>query len=127
MLYVFEDYTLDTRRDELRRWWLDFLGPMPAERKVAPKLTVLEEDRPEGVIRQLVRYEVEPGITAEAYLLKPVTITFFASIFSSLSSASITRWTHHAQAINPPQSIPSPKSRYTPAVLARALLSAAAS
>jgi len=59
------------RRERLRRWWLDFLGPLPAERSAAPKLKVLEEDRPEGVIRQLVRYEVEPGITTEAYLLKP--------------------------------------------------------
>ncbi|HMC10839.1 MAG TPA: dienelactone hydrolase family protein [Pirellulaceae bacterium] len=60
-----------SRRDEIRRWWLDFLGPLPAERKAVPKLAVLEEDRPDGVIRQLVRYEVEPGITTEAYLLKP--------------------------------------------------------
>src|SRR5258708_7867024 len=59
------------RREEIRRWWLDFLGPMPAVRKAAPMLTVLEEDRPDGVIRQLVRYEVEPGMTTEAYLLKP--------------------------------------------------------
>jgi len=60
-----------SRREELRRWWLDFLGPMPAERIGVPKLTVVEEDRPEGVIRQLVRYEVEPGLETEAYLLKP--------------------------------------------------------
>src|SRR4051794_3962327 len=66
--------TLDAwqrRRQELRRWWLDFLGPMPAERKAAPKLTVIEEDRVEGVARQLVRYEIEPGIETEAYLLLP--------------------------------------------------------
>lgn len=60
-----------SRRDELRKWWLEFLGPMPAERKAAPKLKVLEEDRPEGIIRQLVEYEVEPGILTQAYLLKP--------------------------------------------------------
>ena len=60
-----------TRREELRRWWLDFLGPLPAERKGAPKLTVVEEDQTEGVIRQLVRYEIEPGLMTEAYLLKP--------------------------------------------------------
>jgi len=36
-----------------------------------PKLQVLKEDRPEGVIRQLVRYESEPGIPVEGYLLKP--------------------------------------------------------
>jgi dienelactone hydrolase len=64
-----------SRRQDLRRWWLDFLGPLPAERKSAPMLTVLEEDRPEGVIRQLVRYEVEPGMTTEAYLLKPERLT----------------------------------------------------
>jgi dienelactone hydrolase len=59
------------RREELRRWWLDFLGPLPAERKAAPKLTVVEEDRTEGVVRQLVRYDIEPGLATEAYLLKP--------------------------------------------------------
>jgi dienelactone hydrolase len=58
----------------LHRWWLDFLGPFPAERKAAPALTVLEEDRPDGVIRQLVRYEVEPGFPTEAYLLKPAKL-----------------------------------------------------
>jgi len=59
------------RRAELRQWWLGFLGPFPAVRTIAPKLSVIEEDKIEGVIRQLVRYEVEPGIATEAYLLKP--------------------------------------------------------
>ena len=59
------------RRKELRRWWLDFLGMPKIERKPPPRLTVLEEDRPEGVVRQRVRYEVEPGDATEAYLLKP--------------------------------------------------------
>jgi dienelactone hydrolase len=63
------------RREVLRRWWLDFLGPLPAERKGAPALTVVEEDWTEGVVRQLVRYEVEPGIFTEAYLLKPQRLT----------------------------------------------------
>jgi dienelactone hydrolase len=63
-----------TRRQELRQWWLDFLGPMPAKRQGAPKLTVVEEDHPEGVVRQLVRYEVEPGLATEAYLLKPASL-----------------------------------------------------
>ena len=34
-------------------------------------LTVLEEDRPDGVVRQLVRYEAEPGLPVEGYLLRP--------------------------------------------------------
>jgi dienelactone hydrolase len=59
------------RREELRHSWLEFLGPPPDKRESAPKLEVIEEDRPEGVVRQLVRYEVEPGLATEAYLLKP--------------------------------------------------------
>lgn len=65
----------EKRREELRQWWLKFLGPIPAERKSAPPLTVLEEDRTEGVVRQLVRYEIEQGIPTEAYLLRPEKLT----------------------------------------------------
>lgn len=50
--------------------WTAFLGTLKAERP-RPKLEVAEEDRPEGCIRQLVRYEAEPGIPVEGYLLKP--------------------------------------------------------
>jgi dienelactone hydrolase len=63
------------RREELRRWWLNFLGPLPAEGKRVPPLTVLEEDQTGGVVRQLVRYEAEPGMPTEAYLLRPAKIT----------------------------------------------------
>ncbi|HEY2413494.1 MAG TPA: dienelactone hydrolase family protein [Pirellulaceae bacterium] len=59
------------RRGGLRNWWLEFLGPMPARRPSPPKLSVVEEDSTDGVIRQLVRYEIEPEMTTEAYLLKP--------------------------------------------------------
>ncbi|HZN37133.1 MAG TPA: dienelactone hydrolase family protein [Pirellulaceae bacterium] len=68
------------QRDELRRWWLEFLGPMPAKRKAVPKLEILEEDQKDGVIRQLVRYVVEPADSmrpaefTEAYLLKPAKL-----------------------------------------------------
>lgn len=62
------------RRLELLTQWNEFLGPMPGERKGVPKLEILEEDRLEGVIRQRVRYEVEPGITTEAYLCKPAKL-----------------------------------------------------
>jgi dienelactone hydrolase len=61
----------EKRRRELRQAWLEFLGPMPAERKAAPKLELVSEDRVEGVVRQLVRYEVEPQISTEAYLCRP--------------------------------------------------------
>lgn len=62
------------KREEIRRWWLDFLGPLQVERKGPPPLAVIEEDRPDGVVRQLVRYEVEPGLSVGGYLLKPAKV-----------------------------------------------------
>jgi dienelactone hydrolase len=66
--------TLDgwkARREELREWWLDFLSPLPLQRGAPPQFEVLSEDRVENVIRQRVRYEVEPHKTTEAFLLQP--------------------------------------------------------
>jgi dienelactone hydrolase len=61
----------EARKDTLRRWWLDFLGPMPAARVNPPAWTTLAEDRVDGVVRARIAYEVEPGIGTEAYLLRP--------------------------------------------------------
>ena len=61
------------RRTEIRSDWLGFLGTLEAERP-KPKLEVVKEDRPDGCIRQLVRYEGEPGIVVEGYLLKPAKL-----------------------------------------------------
>lgn len=58
------------RRAELVNAWRGFLGQIRAPRAVPP-LEVLEEDRPEGAVRQLVRYEAEPGLPVEGYLLRP--------------------------------------------------------
>lgn len=57
-------------RERLRKAWLEFLGPMPATRPPV-KLEVLEEDKPDGCTRQLVRYESEAGLPVEGYLLRP--------------------------------------------------------
>ncbi len=57
------------RRDEIRRRWLAFLGPMPERPPV--KLTTISEDRSAGCHRQLVRYECEAGRPVEGYLLNP--------------------------------------------------------
>src|SRR5205085_1364319 len=62
------------RRETLRKWWLDFIGPLPTKRTAPPKLEIVQEDRDAGVVRQLVRYDVEPGIATEAYLLKPIDV-----------------------------------------------------
>jgi dienelactone hydrolase len=60
----------ERRRAELRQAWLDFLGSLRLER-TPPTLEVIKEDRPQGLIRQLVRYETEPGVPTEAYLIRP--------------------------------------------------------
>jgi len=62
------------RREEIRRWWLDFLKPVEIDREGPPRFEVLAEDRPEGVVRQLVRYNVEPGQVVDAYLLRPADV-----------------------------------------------------
>jgi dienelactone hydrolase len=64
------------RRDEIRTWWQNFLGKMPAERDPArpPEFKVLEEDVVGKVKRQRIEYEVEPGISTEAYLCLPTDL-----------------------------------------------------
>lgn len=59
------------RRRVIRQRWEKFLGQLSAKRESVPKLEVLAEDKVEGVIRQRVRYEVEPKLPTEAYLLRP--------------------------------------------------------
>jgi len=58
------------RRTEMRKDWLSFLGTIPGPR---PRNTikVLQQDRPQGVVRQLISYETEPGLAVEGYLLRP--------------------------------------------------------
>ena len=60
----------ETEREKIHRRWLDFLGPMPAERPTI-ELQILAEDHREGITRQLVRYETEEDVPVEGYLLKP--------------------------------------------------------
>lgn len=60
----------ERQRRSLRQQWLDFLGPMPNERPPV-KLEVLREDNTPRFMRQLVRYEGEPGLWVEGYLLSP--------------------------------------------------------
>jgi len=62
------------KRSAIRRWWTDFLGQLNVDREGPPPVEVLAEDRPEGVVRQLVRYEVEPGLPCEGYLIKPAKL-----------------------------------------------------
>ena len=58
------------QRKTVRKAWLEFLGPMPDPRPVV-KLQVLKTEKIGETIRQLVRYEGEPGILVEGYLLLP--------------------------------------------------------
>lgn len=59
-----------TRRNQIRTQWLDFLGIWKSARP-KPKLQVVAEDRPAGCVRQFVRYEAEPGDVVEGYLIRP--------------------------------------------------------
>lgn len=59
------------QRERLRGKWLEFLHPFKVARSGPPAFEVLEEDTIDGVRRQRIGYEVEPGVGTEAYLLRP--------------------------------------------------------
>jgi dienelactone hydrolase len=59
------------RRAELRKLWLEFLGPLAARPRALPAVDLLEQEMVAAVVRQRLRYETEPGEFVEAYLLKP--------------------------------------------------------
>lgn len=59
-----------SKRADLRKSWLEVLGPMP-ERPKSNAFEVLRTDELEGLTRTLIRYENEPGQRMEAYLLQP--------------------------------------------------------
>lgn len=60
----------NVKRAELRKAWLDFLGPMP-DRPANTAIKVLRTDELPDVVRQLIEYENEPGQMLQAYLLRP--------------------------------------------------------
>ncbi|MFO0425780.1 MAG: alpha/beta hydrolase family protein [Planctomyces sp.] len=60
------------RREDLRRIWRDFLGPMP-DTGTPVKPEIVRRDVFPEVIRELVQYDGEPGSRVEGYLLRPVT------------------------------------------------------
>lgn len=60
----------ERQRTRVRDEWRKFLGPMP-EPRPAVKLEVLKAEFVDGIQRTLVRYEGEPGLFVEGYLLKP--------------------------------------------------------
>ncbi|MFM1802969.1 MAG: hypothetical protein RJA81_2321, partial [Planctomycetota bacterium] len=60
------------KRQEIRKKWLSYLGEIPGPDRSEMKWTVLESDDRDGVRRELIRYEAEPGLPIEGYLLRPL-------------------------------------------------------
>ena len=60
----------EKHRQTIRDQWIQFLGPMP-EPRPAVALEILKTESLPTITRQLVRYEGEPGIFVEGYLLIP--------------------------------------------------------
>lgn len=60
----------NVKRAELRKAWLDLLGPMP-DRPANTAIKVLRTDELPDVVRQLIEYENEPGQMLQAYVLRP--------------------------------------------------------
>lgn len=60
----------EKQREIIRKRWLDYLGALDPNPKT-PVLKVLEDDKPDGMVRQYVEYEGEPGIMVRGYLIRP--------------------------------------------------------
>lgn len=78
------------QREVLKKRWLDYLGALPPNPN-APVLKVLKEEKQEGILRQYVEYEGEPGIMVRGYLLKPENIKKPRPGVIALHSTSDTR------------------------------------
>lgn len=59
------------RRTDLVQTWRDLLGPLEVERTRPPRLEIIAEDHVGDVVRQRVRYLVEPDVQTEAFVLIP--------------------------------------------------------
>ncbi len=62
------------QREVIKGRWLEYIGALSPNPSV-PEIKVLKEDYPEGLVRQYIEYEGEPGIKVRAYLLKPQKIS----------------------------------------------------
>ena len=58
------------QREQIKKRWLDYLGAMNPNPKT-PELKILKEERLNGLVRQYVEYEGEPGVLVRGYLLIP--------------------------------------------------------
>ncbi|MEN8227035.1 MAG: dienelactone hydrolase family protein [Bacteroidota bacterium] len=63
----------EKQRKKIKKRWLDYMGPLDLNPET-PVLKVLKEDCPDGLVRQFVEYEGEPGIMVRGYLLIPENI-----------------------------------------------------
>ena len=59
------------RRTDLVQAWHELLGSLEVERTRPPAIEVIAEDRVGDVVRQCVRYLVEPDVQTEAFVLTP--------------------------------------------------------
>ena len=59
------------RRTDLVQAWRDLLGPLDVERRRPPAIEIVAEDHVGDVVRQHVRYQVEPDVQTEAFVLTP--------------------------------------------------------
>lgn len=60
------------QRAAIRKAWLEFLGPLPAK-KPPLKTEILNTESLPDFTRQQVRYQIEPGLFTDGYLLTPIS------------------------------------------------------
>lgn len=58
------------QRQRIKERWREFLGPLPRTKPPLESEFLSREELP-GFVRQLVKYQIEPGVSADGYLLVP--------------------------------------------------------
>lgn len=66
----------EDHRRKIRQWWSRFIGEIRLPRSGPPPYEVIEEEQLDGVVRQRIRYKVDPrdASEVEAYLLRPAKL-----------------------------------------------------
>jgi hypothetical protein len=77
------------RREAFLDAWIKFLRPLDLARST-PRYVTLGEDRHGGISRQLLRYESEPGLSVEGYLLRPIKLSSMPGVVVLHSAVDYT-------------------------------------
>lgn len=104
----------EEQRTNLRKRWTEFLGMLTIERPRSA-VKVVNSERVDGIVRELIEYEGEPGMTVPAYRLRPAESESGARLPGIVALHPTT-----AETIKPIAGLSGPEDKHSAVHLARA-------